>query len=226
MQKTDQWKEQLSFYRFFRNEGGAEEDLTACLRDHCRKYSEGLKEVLLLQDTTELDLDHHRNRITDRRGLGELGDQQHRLGFFCHATVAVNPEDHELVGILDAHLFHRERAEGEGSRSSTKEWRKEGIEKKESGRWPLRAIAARKQFRAEQTVTVVQDREGDIYERFCLLAEADVDYVVRSRGDRNIVLEGGGKEGLEDYLEGKPGACEFTLEVKGENKHRGKRWLS
>jgi hypothetical protein len=49
-----------------------------------------LEEVLLIQDTTELNLESHRYRITGLEGLGTVGNGSD-VGFFCHPTIAVTP---------------------------------------------------------------------------------------------------------------------------------------
>ena len=72
-------------------------------------------------------------------------------------------------------------------------------------------------------MTVVQDREGDIYESFHLLREGGVDFVIRSTHDRRIAGEGGGVEKLEEHLTGLSPEYEYRLEVGGDNKHRKKR---
>ncbi|GHV74074.1 hypothetical protein AGMMS49940_13760 [Spirochaetia bacterium] len=58
---------------------------------------EGLEEVLLVEDTTELNLTSHQHRIGEREGLGILNNQYESVGFFCHPTLAVNPQDRSLL---------------------------------------------------------------------------------------------------------------------------------
>ena len=82
MQKIDTWKEQLSFYRFFNNKKVKEEELINCVVEHCVKQCEALEEVLLIEDTTELNLFHHQHRISDREGLGRMNKQARKFGIF------------------------------------------------------------------------------------------------------------------------------------------------
>jgi hypothetical protein len=182
MQKTESWSEQVSFYRYWHNERVREENLTALCVSHCVEQCSGKPHVLLLEDTTELNLERHRGRITDRTGLGVTGNG-HDLGFFCHPTAAVDASEGSLLGVLDIHLWHRPE-----DRSGKKEggYKKLPLEAKESYRWVARAIAAGGQLGKEIRKTVVQDREGDIYESFHLLREAGLDFVVRSHHDRRV----------------------------------------
>jgi hypothetical protein len=108
MQKRDTRKEQISFYRFFNNPKVKEETLVDCVIEHGVEICEGLEEVLLVEDTTELNLTNHQNRIHDREGLGTLNNQYDRVGFFCHPTIAENPRDFSLMGVVDNDLYTRE----------------------------------------------------------------------------------------------------------------------
>ncbi|MDR3301987.1 MAG: hypothetical protein LBT01_05570 [Spirochaetaceae bacterium] len=102
MQKTDKWSDQVSFYRFFNHKRVTEEALIRCATEHCAKECSGLAEVVLIEDTTELNLERHRERITDKEGLGEVGNGTD-LVFFCHPTRVVNPADWSLIGAADIH---------------------------------------------------------------------------------------------------------------------------
>jgi hypothetical protein len=41
--------------------------------DHCREQCAGLEEAVLIEDTSEMNLESHRKRIKDRRGGGQWG---------------------------------------------------------------------------------------------------------------------------------------------------------
>jgi hypothetical protein len=75
MQKTDKWKEQISYYRFFSNERVTEEALINSMQTHCREQCLGEKHLLLIEDTTELNMEKHRNRIGSKNEkLGLTGN--------------------------------------------------------------------------------------------------------------------------------------------------------
>jgi hypothetical protein len=76
--KTDAWSEQIAYYRFINNDKVTEEALTKCATEHCAAACEGMDEALLIQDTTELNLEAHRERIRDDAGLGEVGNRRQR----------------------------------------------------------------------------------------------------------------------------------------------------
>jgi hypothetical protein len=218
MQRSDQWKEQIGFYRFFSSENVREEDLIKCVTGHCVNQSQGLEHLLLLEDTTELNLESHRHRITDKTGLGLTGNNED-LGFFCHPTLAVNPADASLAGIVDLHLWCREeekqKAKQQGSKKKSPRL---PIEEKESYRWAERAMESRKRLSDVERVTAVQDREGDIYESFHLLQASGVDFVIRSNHDRKTA-----ETRLHEFLSSLPVSGECQLKITGESKKRKKR---
>jgi hypothetical protein len=225
MQKTDKWSEQISYYRFFNNEKVTEEVLKRCAIEHCVAECGTLEEVLLIEDTTELNLESHRQRITDNTGLGEAGNGSD-LGFFCHPTIVVNPEDGALMGVADLYLMARERereADGSYKKQGKHGGQRKLIEEKETYRWIERGIIARGELEQVKRVTVVQDREGDIYESFYLLGEAGVDFIIRSNHDRKIAESEVSARKVEEHLELLSPKYEYELDVRGNNKQRKQR---
>ncbi|MDR3118662.1 MAG: IS4 family transposase [Mediterranea sp.] len=215
MQKADDWNDQISFYRYWQNDRVTEENLTEICISHCMEQCHGKFHLLLLEDTTELNLERHRGRITDRAGLGVTGND-HDLGFFCHPTIAVDASDNSLAGALDIHLWCR--PEGKAGKRE-RAYSRQPLEDKESYRWAERAIVAGGRLPEGVRKTVVQDREGDIYESFCLLSRAGLDFVVRSHHDRRVE---GDISRLSEQLSCMSVSQEYELEIL-ESKARKSR---
>ncbi|MDR1699646.1 MAG: IS4 family transposase [Lachnoclostridium sp.] len=216
MQKTDQWKDQLSFYRFWQNDKVSESGLMDIATTHCQSQCDELSHGLLIEDTTEVRLENHRRRITDTTGLGWLRNKQ--LGFYCHPTLLVNASDHSLVGSIDIHLWHRD--ENQQSKEERK-YKQQVLKDKESYRWSSCAIESKKKLASVKRLTVVQDREGDIYESFHLLKENGLDFVIRHSQNRKIVSSDPLKS--KDYINTLSPIAEYELEIKGNNKKRKAR---
>jgi hypothetical protein len=97
--------------------------------------------------------------------------------------IAVDADDGGLLGLVEA--LHLTRTEGRRSERKTKAY-----EDKESRRWQQGAEAAALICAGAARITVVADRESDIYEAFAL-APAGVEMLVRAAQDRS--LEDGGR---------------------------------
>jgi hypothetical protein len=204
----------MSFYRFFDNDRVTEESLSACLHSHCLSQCVGERHLLLIEDTTELNMEKHRKRISSKEKLGVTGNNRD-LGFFCHPTIVVNPSDASFVGIVDLHLWHREEDKQD---KHERNYKRLSFDQKESYRWSERAVSSRERLSSVETVTVVQDREGDIYESFCHLSQSGVDWVIRSSQNR-LTTEGT----LLDRMAAFPIAGEYQMLITTDNKKRLQR---
>jgi hypothetical protein len=151
------------------------------------------------------------------------------LGFFCHPTVVIEPENQAVMGIIDLHLWGREE-KAEGAEGKKGHLEAKPLEEKESYRWAERAVAARERLSGVPKVTVVQDREGDIYESYPILKEHEVNWVIRANHGRKVRVEGerageeGGSVRVKEYLEGKEAYGSYEIEVnrKGKKKRTAK----
>jgi hypothetical protein len=92
-------------------------------------------------------------------------------GLYLHVAIAVDAEDGALLGLVHATFLTREHG-----RRATRTSRP--IEDKESQRWLDGAAAARVCAKARR-ITMVADRESDIYEAFVRRPEG-VDLLVRA----------------------------------------------
>lgn len=117
------------------------------------------RDVLVIQDTTVLC------------SAGGGGD-------YLHAVIALDAQDGTMLGLVDGGFLRR---------ASGRKGLRRGmpIEEKESFRWLQGADQAASVCQAARRITVVSDREGDIYEAFALRPEG-VDLLVRSAQDRSL----------------------------------------
>lgn len=171
------WAETQAAYRFFDNDRVTPE---AILRPHAeatRRRIGQQDEVLLLQDTTELDFTRH-----PPRDAGVL-DRSYRFGYYDHTHLAVTPERVPL-GVLRVELFDRTPE----SLGRAAERHADPIEAKESFRWLAGyrlACGLSAAYPATRIVSVA-DCEGDIYEIFLEARRhaTPADFVIRARLDR------------------------------------------
>jgi Transposase DDE domain len=140
------------------------------------------REVLVVQDTTVV------------RSDGGGGD-------YLHAVVALDASDGALLGLVDASFLHR----ASGQKAQRKAL---PVEEKESFRWLEGAEQAASVCAGARQITIIADREGDIYEAFAL-RPGNADLLVRAAQDRS--LEDGGL--LFAALDALPPAGEAELDL-------------
>jgi hypothetical protein len=137
------------------------------------------RHVLVVQDTTEINF---AGRDRKRRGLGPAGNGT-TPGFFIHPVIAVDVESEAVVGLVDAAIWTRAEkpaAAGRRSRASGE---------KESARWLGGCASAAESLSDAAQVTMVADRESDLYPLFAS-KPAGLDLIVRAAQNRNLA-EGG-----------------------------------
>ena len=94
-----------------------EEVLIQCASDHCGAACEALEEVLLIQDTMELNLESHRRRLTGLEGLGTIGNGSDVI--FLPSDDNGEGAGRGAGGGADSSIMERER--GEDGKYRTKE---------------------------------------------------------------------------------------------------------
>ena len=135
------------------------------------------RRILAIQDTSEINFS---GRDKKRRGFGPGGNGT-PPGFFIHPVVALDIESEAVVGLVDAEIWTR-------SETRVASRRKRAIEDKESMRWLLGCQAAAGVLSEASSVTMVADRESDIYELFVRRPER-LDLIVRAAQDRCLSNE-------------------------------------
>ena len=226
------WGETLATYRFFDNQRVASEDVLSPHFDATLDRIAEHKVVLLIQDTTELDVTRREEKM---QGAGPLNDES-RIGFFNHAMLAVTP-DKVPLGVVDANLWARDWNEfrkNKGKTASEKRLalRQQRIEDKESLRWlqgHWRGEEIAEQV-PETTIVVISDSEGDIFECFKASSrnakEPCAQWIIRACQDRSVLSED--DRACHDMLWEEVGSAEVagTMDVevsKNEPKSKSDR---
>lgn len=131
------------------------------------------RHVLAIQDTSEFNFATTKDR---RRGLGEIGKGVGR-GLMLHAMLGVDADTGGLIGLASGRIWTRpERV--------TTPHQQRPLEEKESHRWLATPEAAKSVLAKAAMVTVIGDRESDIYEKWARLPEPGFHILTRARRDR------------------------------------------
>lgn len=137
------------------------------------------REVLAIQDTSEISW---RTSAAHRRGLGPVG-KGNKHGLLLHAMLAVDADSGQCLGLVDGRIWTR------AGRQTTPHQRRP-LEQRESERWLATVRAAGPVLEAARGVTVVADRESDIYAAWASLPGERLHLLSRAMKDRRLV--GGG----------------------------------
>ena len=207
--------EMTAAYRLFDNESATFVRILAPHTEVTRQRMAAQATVVLVQDTTEIDVTRPTQQV---QGAGPL-DEGARRGMLLHLLHAFTPDGTPLGTLVGAPWAREEGAVcaplSRAQRAAIP------IEKKESYRW----LETFRQAREEEAhcpdtrLISVCDSEADIYE---LLSEAQLaphrmDWIVRACQDRALQREAGetAARRLHDSVLGQPVLFSQTLRVRG-----------
>ncbi|MGH6832258.1 MAG: IS4 family transposase [Methyloceanibacter sp.] len=168
---------EMAAHRFLSSPHVSVDRIVETLAHRTAKQCAG-RRVLTVQDTSEVNFAGCEEK---RRGFGPAGDGK-TLGFFIHPVIAVDIESEAVVGLVDAAIWTRPQAPVKARRARL-------LEEKESARWLAACEAAAARLSKACSVTMVADRESDIYELF-VHRPASLDLIVRAAQDRSLATGG------------------------------------
>lgn len=169
------WKETKALYRWL-----DEPDVTfAALREphlqQTREQAHGSPVVLLVQDTTDIDLSH-RHKIS---GVGQIGNERGR-GFFVQTVLAVLPQSPEVLGCIAQEPFVRIPAP-DGEQRSQRHKREE----RETDVW-MRQVQSIGTPEPGSIWVHVGDRGADMFPFFQACQATQTHFLVRAAQNRRI----------------------------------------
>jgi hypothetical protein len=169
------WKETKALYRLL-----DEPDVTfaALMQPHFQQTREQALSspvVLLVQDTTDIDLSH-RHKIS---GVGHIGNERGR-GFFVQTVLAVRPQTREVLGCLAQEPFVRIPApDGEQRHQRRKR------EERETDVW-MRQVQAIGTPESASLWVHVGDRGADMFPFFQACQQTQTHFLVRAGKSRRV----------------------------------------
>jgi hypothetical protein len=169
---------EIQFTRWLRNSSVTAGEIAAHAGEGTARRVGG-RDVVAIQDTSELVLGGRRRRA---QGFGPVGGGGALGGVLLHPVVAVEAGTGALLGLVDVQVWNREG----GAKVAARRGR--ATADKESRRWLEGMARAGEVLAAAAEITVVGDRESDIYEVFAR-RPSNVHLVVRVAQDRRIETE-------------------------------------
>jgi hypothetical protein len=167
-------REEAAAARFFRNDKVSVEEILATASALTAQACAG-RHVLLIEDTSEINYEAKKGR---KRGLGHVGNGSD-VGLFVHPALALDAQDGSVLGLGWATIWQRRK-------TKNPDYRNLPIEEKESHRWIATAQMACQRLDQADLITLIADREADIYELFARLPDARRHLIVRASSDRAL----------------------------------------
>jgi len=163
-------------YRFLHSGHVSYEELLRPHVEMTRQDCRERQEVLLIQDTTEVDYQHH----PKTSGLGPVGNGSHQ-GFLLQTVLAVVPSSRQVLGIAHQEPFLRKPAPAQETKQERLQRERESLVWERS----VRALGAP----PDGVCWVhVGDRYSDIFSFLYLCREMKCDFVIRAAQDRCVDL--------------------------------------
>lgn len=199
--------QQIQFYRFLKNKHVHLDQLIYAVQQYTlrRLEQQNHDHLLLITDTTELNYEKQKH-YHHGKNLGVVGNNTD-LGYFLHAGVVLDAASHHLLGCLSLQLWTRTPDQVEPL--------------PESRKWFVTAREAR-QLPAKQ-VTLVHDREGEIFQHWVQVEQLGLKLVSRAKLNRRVLGAAKGEK-LFDLLGRQEEKGHFEMLVAADpKKHRSER---
>ena len=171
------------------------------------------RHVLAIMDTTDVLFP---SQQANKRGFG-LGSDGEHPGLFLHPVLGVDAANGGIIGLVNCIVLNRTEGRVSEARTAAKKkvktHKKRTADDKESRRWLQGSEMAGDCLTDAEMITMVGDREGDIYH---LLANrpANVHLLVRSAQPRTLAAGGL----LPDYCAALPEQARETIDVPAKGK--------
>lgn len=203
------------FYRFLENEAVTEDILIKELANRCCKNVVN-RDIIVIQDSSSFGLNHNAKNIKPGSGVGFVGNKK-GIGFLSHCSLVIDANSETMLGFSDVQLWHRTE---DKANNTTKAYKKQRIEEKESYKWIKASRQSKELLSSAKSITIIEDREGDIYEQFSEIPDGKTQLLIRNRDNRR--LEDGTR--LHEALKQPKPLGEYTIALYGDiRKEKVKR---
>lgn len=195
--------QEVRLTRFLRNPAVTAEEMARHAAGLTAARAAG-RDIVVAQDTSELALGGKRAQAN---GYGPVGKGGGTRGLLLHAALALDAGTGALLGLAHAEVWNRDTGAKVAARRSR------ALADKESQRWLDVATHAREDFAAAKRITVVSDRESDIYAHLAQ-RPGGVELIVRACQNRTIAADGEDAiELLFPFADGLAEAGRFVAEI-------------
>lgn len=191
----------MQFSRFLHNEAVTVTEMAETAAARTAVVVAG-RDVLAIQDSSELVFGGKEARS---RGFGPIGRGGNLGGLLLHPVLAVDAVTGALLGLVDMKVHNRRGGKVAARRTRS-------TADKESQRWLDGMFSASRVLHEAARITVVADRESDIYEEFAR-RPANVHLLTRIAQDRRIEAAADGSTMLFAFSDRLPEQARFAVTI-------------
>ena len=174
--------ELVGFSRLLSNDKITHDKLIESAVEHCSKQVED-RNVLVINDTTGFDFGDHHNYLDEEDDqLGPMCNEG-EMGFYLHPGLVLDAEDEIGLGFSYIKIWNRKPDQGN---KKDRKYIELPLKEKESYRWIECGIESKKNLSKAKHITIIADRESDIYQEFVMLPDDKTDLIIRSCQDRSL----------------------------------------
>lgn len=203
--------EAKAFYRFLQNDHVSEADIIRNMSSNCQSCVTN-RPVICIQDSSEINLYSHRNRVRKDSYIGVTNAAESGLGFFIHPSFIIDAETFMPYGFADVKVWNRGHGAAGKDRSHAKNMLP--VAEKESYKWIESSAKSKQVLDKAREVIIIQDREGDIYEQFCLIPDNRTHLLIRAKANRILADKGR----LFEHLAQLPVQGCYELHLEGDKR--------
>ncbi|HET8753418.1 MAG TPA: IS4 family transposase [Salinimicrobium sp.] len=172
--------EQVAYYRLLENEKLTEQSLINELTNRVGPLAAG-RDLLCVEDTSEINVSKNKNRLRAGSGLGRSDNIDNATCFKIHPGLVLDATDYNPLGFSAVKVFHRDAQKPD---RFLRKYKSQPIQEKESYKWIEVSQDSKSTLAKANSVTFIQDREGDIFEQFALVPDDRHHLLIRSRTTR------------------------------------------
>ena len=198
--------EEIRFGRFLNNENVTHQEMLDVEGNRVGECARG-RDILVIQDTTEINFSEH---TRSKRGFGTVGNGED-IGLFLHPQLVLDAENGGVLGLAGCTIMNRRQYVKTPAR-------KRPPNKRESRRWLEGMELAGRVLKDAARITVVADRESDIYEAF---AKRPENVQLLTRAAQNRCLANG--DYLFETLKKQPVATSYEIDVPAKGKRKARQ---
>jgi hypothetical protein len=207
----------LRFNNFLANPAVSTHEMLVTAGQKTNRRAAG-RHVLGIMDTTDVLFP---TQTANKRGFG-LGSDGTHPGLFLHPVLAVDAANGGVIGLVDCIVLNRTEGRVSQAKTSTtkkvKTHKKRTADDKESRRWLQATEMAGDALTDADMITMVGDREGDIYHLFAH-RPANVHLLMRSAQPRTLATGGL----LPGYCAALPEQARETIDVPAKGKQPARK---